>query len=136
MKNESSVTVDNKNFIGIGKMIFESNNAKWNIPHLHFMVDKTVSGNYEATLLEFGLVSWAENLDDAIRSLLKQTHSYILSVLERNGFDQFISEVDNNVMEGYWKHYRKIDFCLARIGKDLSHQMDNPSVMREMKAII
>jgi hypothetical protein len=57
MNNEStSVPVDNKNFVGIGKLIFDSD-AEWNIPILHFMVDKTASGNYEATLLEFGLVS-------------------------------------------------------------------------------
>ena len=60
MSNEStSVSVSNKNFVGIGKMIFESS-AEWKIPHLHFMVDKTASGNYEATLLEFALVSWSK----------------------------------------------------------------------------
>jgi hypothetical protein len=130
MNNESKrVSVASKNFIGIGKMAFESS-AEWNIPILHFMVDKTTDGNYEATLLEFGLVSWSENQDDAIRSLLKQTHSHILSVLDRTGFDQFINEVYNNAMDEYWKQYRKIDFSLARVGKDLSRQMDNQS-MRE-----
>ncbi|MDR0496647.1 MAG: hypothetical protein LBH42_03430 [Treponema sp.] len=129
-----SVSVDDKNFIGIGKMTFDSN-AEWNIPHLHFMVDKTSSGNYEATLLEFSLVSWSESLDGAIRSLVKQTHSHILSVLDNTGFDQFINDVNDHVMEEYWRHYRKIDFSLARIGKDLSHQMDNQS-MQEMRAMI
>jgi len=135
MNNESmSVPVDNKNFVGIGKIIFDSN-AEWNIPHLHFMVDKTASENYEATLLEFGLVSWSENLNGAIRSLVKQTHSHIFTVLLRTGFDQLINEVDNHVMDEYWRQYRKIDFSLAREGKDLSHQMDNVSI-KEMKAII
>jgi len=135
MSNEFiSVPVNDKNFVGIGKMIFESS-AEWNIPHLHFMVDKTASGNYEATLLEFALVSWSETLDDAIRSLIKQTHSHILSVLIRKGFEQLIDDVDSHAMDGYWKYYRRIDFTLARVGKNLSHQMDNPSI-REMKAII
>ena len=128
-----TVSVDNKNFVGIGKMIFDSS-AEWNIPHLHFIVDKTASGNYEATLLEFGLVSWSEGLDNAIRSLVKQTHSHILTTLVRNGFDQFTSEVDTQVMDEYWKHYRKIDFTLASIGKDLSHQMDNLSI-RDLNAL-
>jgi predicted component of type VI protein secretion system len=101
-----TVPVDNKNFVGIGKMTFDSN-AEWNIPHLHFMVDKTVSGNYEATLLEFSLVSWSESLNDAIKSLVKQTYTHILSVLERTGFEQFIREVDDQVMDGYWRCYRK-----------------------------
>ena len=135
MNDESmSVPVDTKNFVGIGKQVFDSD-AEWNIPILHFMVDKTVSGNYEATLLEFGLVSWSENLNGAIRSLVKQTHSHIFTVLLRKGFNQLINEVDNHVMDGYWRQYRKIDFGLAREGKDLSHQMDNVSI-KEMKAII
>jgi len=115
--------VHDKDFIGIGKMTFEKT-AEWNIPNLHFMVDKTASGNFEATLLEFGLVSWSEKKDDAIKDLAKQTHSYILSVMEKTGFDEFITKVDNHVMDDYWKHYRKIEFTLARSGRDLSHKMD------------
>jgi hypothetical protein len=93
---EQTVLVDQKDFIGIGKIVFDSN-AKWNIPHLHFMVDKTASGNYEATSLEFGLVSWSELEKEAITSLVKQTYFYILSVMEKSSFDQFIKEVDNHV---------------------------------------
>ena len=129
-----TVPVDNKNFVGIGKMTFDSN-AEWNIPHLHFMVDKTVSGNYEATLLEFSLVSWSETLNNAIKSLVKQTHTHILSVLERTGFEQFIREVDDQVMDGYWRCYRKIEFSLARDGRDLSHEMDSRFV-RAIKAML
>jgi len=134
ISESASVPVDGKNFVGIGKMAFDSN-AEWNIPHLHFMVDKTGVGNYEATLLEFGLVSWSESLDGAVRSLLRQTHSHILTVLDRDGFDRFIDEVDSHVMDGYWKRYRMIDFGLARTGKGLSRQMDGRS-MREMKAVL
>jgi hypothetical protein len=120
--NESEfVNIDDKNFVGIGKIVFDSN-AEWNIPHLHFMVDKTPSGNYEATVLEFALVSWSEDLNDSIKSLVKQTHSHILSVMERTGFDEFIREVDDHVMDDYWKQYRKIDFMLAQNGMDLSHE--------------
>ena len=107
------IDVSSKNFIGIGKMVFEKN-AEWNIPHLHFMVDSTDSGNYEATLLEFGLVSWSEKQDEVIKSLAKQTHSHILSVMEKEGFDEFICEVDDHVMDGYWRQYRKFEFIMAR----------------------
>ena len=129
-----TVPVENKNFVGIGKITFDSN-AEWNIPHLHFMVDVTASGNYEATLLEFGLVSWSESLNDAIKSLVKQTYTHILSVLERAGFEQFIREVDDQVMDGYWRCYRKIEFSLAREGRDLSHEMDSRFV-RAIKAML
>ena len=107
------VQVDHKDFIGIGQIVFDSK-TEWNIPRFHFMVDKTASGNYEATLLEFGLVAWSETEDGAIKSLIKQTHFYILTVMEKSSFDQFIQEVDNHVMDGYWRRYRKIVFSLAR----------------------
>ena len=128
------VNVENKNFVGIGKIVFDSN-AEWNIPHLHFMVDKTTSGTYEATLLEFGLVSWAEDEKDSIKSLVKQTHSHILSAMERAGFDEFILEVNDHVMDDYWRQYRKIDFMLARNGMDLSHEMDSKFI-RAIRAMI
>jgi hypothetical protein len=135
MTDESpSVPVDDKHFVGIGKMVFDTN-AEWNIPHLHFMVDKTASGNFEATLLEFGLVAWSETQDGAIKSLVKQAHAHILAVLERAGFNQFIREVDSNVMDGYWKNYRRIEFSLAGTGKDVSHELDN-QLMRTIRNMI
>ncbi|GHV80507.1 hypothetical protein AGMMS49944_22980 [Spirochaetia bacterium] len=135
MGNESiSVQVNGKNFVGIGKMVFDSN-ADWNIPHLHFMVDKTTPGNFEATLLEFGLVSWSETQDGAITSLVKQTHSHILAVMKGEGFDRFIRTVDDHVMDGFWRNYRKIEFTLAREGRDLSHEMDS-RLVRAIKAML
>ena len=113
MEQDTMVQVDHKDFIGIGQIVFDSK-TEWNIPRLHFMVDKTASGNYEATLLEFGLVAWSETEDGAIKSLIKQTYSYILAVIERAGFDLLIQDVDNNVMDGYWRRYRKIVFFLVR----------------------
>ena len=134
MTDTKTVSVDDKDFVGIGKIVLESN-AEWNIPHLHFMVNKTTSGNFEAVLLEFGLVSWSETINDSIKSLVKQTHSHILSAMERVGFDQFIQEVDDHVMDGYWRYYRKIEFSLARNGRDLSHEMDS-KLVRAIKAML
>jgi VIT1/CCC1 family predicted Fe2+/Mn2+ transporter len=92
------------------------------------MVDETISGNFEATLLEFGLISWAEDENTAIKSLIKQTHSHILMVIERHSFDGLIKGVDDHVMDDYWRHYRKIEFFLARSGRDLSHKLDSQIV--------
>ncbi|MCL2805693.1 MAG: hypothetical protein FWD26_07135 [Treponema sp.] len=117
------VPANDKNFVGIGKIVFDKD-AEWNIPHLHFMVDKTNAGNYEATLLEFGLISWAEKRDEAIKSLIIQTHSYIFNIMEKTGFDEFIKEVDSYLMDDYWRQYRKIEFTLAKDGRDLSHEID------------
>lgn len=134
IENTEFVDVSDKNFVGIGKLVFHSN-EEWNVPHLHFMVDETNDGNFEATLLEFGLVSWAENKNDSIMSLVKQTHAHILSVMERDNFDEFFQEVDGHVMDDYWRCYRKIDFMLAKEGRDLSHEMDS-KFLRAIKAVI
>jgi len=136
-KKENSllcVPVEDKNFIGIGKMVFEKN-KEWNIPHLHFLVDKTASGNFEATLLEFGLISWSETEEAAIKSLVRQTHSHILMVIEKSGFDGLIRNVDDHVMDDYWRLYRKIEFTMARSGKDLSHKLDN-QIVRAIKEML
>jgi hypothetical protein len=72
---EQTVPASQKDFTGIGKIVFNSN-AEWSIPCLHFMADKTASGNYEAASLEFGLASWSEYENEAVKSLVKQTYSY------------------------------------------------------------
>jgi len=92
------------------------------------MIDKTASGHFEATLLEFGLISWAETEEAAIKKLARQTHSHILSVIGKNGFNGLIKAVDDHVMDDFWKNYRKIEFSLARNGRDLSHKLDNQIV--------
>jgi hypothetical protein len=43
----SIVRVENRNFVAIGKMIFNSN-SRWKIPHLHFMVQEAADGKFEA----------------------------------------------------------------------------------------
>jgi len=44
--------MENKHFIAIGKVIFETPGFSWNIPHTHFIINKTASGLFEATNLE------------------------------------------------------------------------------------
>jgi hypothetical protein len=106
-------------------MIFNTSGVTWNIPHLHFMVDKSPDDIYEATVLEFGLVSSAEEEEESIKRLTEQTQTYILSVMKNDcGYSQFLECVNDFVMCDYWRHYRHIEFSLAREGKDLSHNMD------------
>jgi hypothetical protein len=120
-----AVPADEKFFVGIGKMIFNTSGVEWNIPHLHFMVDKNSDGIYEATVLEFGLVSSAEDEEEAIKRLAELARTYILSVMKNdNGYSQFLECVNDFVMCDYWRHYRYIEFSLAKKGKDLSHNMD------------
>lgn len=121
--------------MGIGKMIFNTPDVPWNIPYLHFLVDAAAPGRFEATVLEFGLVSAGASQEEAIERLAAQAHAYIFSVMERDDYGQLIECVNDFVMEDYWRQYRVVEFSLARQGNDLSHDMDK-TVERAVKAII
>ena len=45
------LSVNNLVFKAIGKIVLK-NNSEWNIPHLHFMVNKSEDNIYEAVCLE------------------------------------------------------------------------------------
>ena len=118
--------MDNKHFVAIGKMTIDNLNTEWNIPDLHFMVNKTPSGLFEATNIELILDSVGSTIEEAIEGLTGLTIHYIIAVMERGrGYDEFIEKVDSLAMEEYWREYRNIEFSLARNRKDLSHDIAN-----------
>jgi hypothetical protein len=126
MSNEKSIPVEGKQFVGIGKMMLDSLSAEWNIPHLHFIINKTPSGLYEATLIEFILDASGQTIEEAIESLSSLTVHYVTEVMAHGrGYDEFIEHINSLVMENYWKEYRNIEFKLARIRKDLSHALSS-----------
>jgi hypothetical protein len=117
-------------------MFFNTPDAEWNIPHLHFLVDNQRPGYYEATCLEFGLVAAGKTPEESIEGLATLTHSHIMAVMENGDhYDQFLKLIDNYVMEDYWRKYRLIEFSLARQGKDLSHHIDK-QIERAVKSLI
>jgi len=118
--------MDNKHFVAIGKMSIDNLSTEWNIPDLHFIVNKTPSGLLEATNIEFILDSTGNTIEDAIEALIGLTIHYITSVMEKGrGYDEFIEKVNSLSMEDYWREYRNIEFSLARKRKDLSHDIAN-----------
>jgi len=118
--------MDNKNFVAIGKMTIDNLSTEWNIPDLHFIVNKTPSGLLEATNIEFILDSTGNTIEEAIEGLIGLTIHYITSAMEKGrGYDEFIDKVNSLAMEEYWREYRDIEFSLARKRKDLSHDIAN-----------
>jgi predicted RNase H-like HicB family nuclease len=125
MIDDYVVSVKDKKFVGIGKFLFDTVNEEWNIPHLHFMINKTDNGNFEATNLEFGLVSSGESVAAAMQHLAGLLHFHITSVMtEGKGYKEFIEAVNSRAMDDYWRAYRVIDFSFGEKGKDLSHEID------------
>ena len=118
--------MDNKHFVAIGTMTIDTLSAEWNIPVLHFIVNKTHSGLFEATNLELILDSAGDTIEEAIEGLTGLTIHYIATVMEKGrGYDEFIDKVNSLAMEEYWREYRNIEFSLARNRKDLSHDIAN-----------
>ena len=116
--------MENKQFVAIGKMMIDSLNTEWNIPHLHFIVNQTPSGLFEATNIELILDSSGNTIEEAVKSLSGLTIHYITTVMEKGcGYDEFIAKANSLAMEEYWREYRNIEFTLARKGKDLSHEI-------------
>jgi hypothetical protein len=116
--------MNNKHFVAIGKMMIDNLGADWNIPNLHFIVNKTASGLFEATNLELILDSAGDSIEEAVEGLSGLTVHYITAVIEKGrGYVEFIDKANSLIMEDYWRAYRNIEFSLAREGKDLSHDI-------------
>jgi len=117
--------MDNKHFIAIGKIIFETPGFSWNIPHTHFIVNKTASGLFEATNLELILDSVGSSIEESVQILARLTASYIMEIMmKRRGHDELIEVVDTGAMEDYWREYRKMEVKLSRTKRDMSHNLD------------
>jgi len=118
--------MDNKRFVAIGKMTIDNLSAEWNIPDLHFIVNKTPSGLFEATNIEFILDAAGNTIEESIEGLSGLTIHYITAAMNKGrGYDEFIDKVNSLAMEEYWREYRNIEFLLARNRKDLSHDIAN-----------
>jgi hypothetical protein len=112
-------------FLYVAGVLFETPAFSWNIPHSHFIVNKTESGLYQATNLEFVLDTISEDMQDAIQQLAGLTSYHVMTImLARNGHDELKEAVDSPAMEDYWREYRKIEIELSRTKKDISHNLD------------
>jgi hypothetical protein len=117
--------MENRHFVAIGKIAFETPGFSWNIPHTHFIVNKTVSGLFEATNLELVLDSVGDSVQEAAQTLARLTAHYVMEIMmKRRGHDELGEVMDTGVMEDYWREYRKIEVELSRTKKDISHNLD------------
>jgi len=117
--------MDNKRFVAIGKIVFETPGFPWNIPHTHFIINKTDSGLFEATNLELILDSVGNSIKESAQALARITSNYIMEIMmKRRGHDELAEVMDTGIMEDYWREYRKIEVELSRTKNDLSHNLD------------
>ena len=74
--------MENKHFVAIGKMTIDNLSAEWNIPDLHFIVNRTSDGLFEATNIELILDSSGKSIEKSIEGLTGLTIHYITTVME------------------------------------------------------
>ena len=120
-----------KNIFGIGKIMIHTTSQPWNIPQLHFIVDKA-EDHFEATCLEFGNVTSGDSPEEAAERLVEHLILYIHTVIhDGGGYDEFKELALNGFMNDYWAAYRHIEFTLAETKQDISHEIEG----RIMQAI-
>ena len=96
------MVMENKNFVAVGKIVFETPGYTWNIPHTHFIVNKTPSGLYEATNLQFVLDSIGNSVKEAAEILARLTAHYVMEIMfKRRGHDELSEVVDSNANEWF-----------------------------------
>ena len=111
------------NFIGVGKIILDSfADKEYNIPHLHCLINKADDG-YEFINLEFGLVTFDENPEEAASALAKMLIEYVQRTIKDLGFKTLIDVVSQKSLEQYWAEYRRLEFTFAETKKDIGHHV-------------
>jgi len=116
---------EKRDIVGIGKMMIDTKSVSWNIPHLHFLVSRN-SSYFEATCLEFGLISTGNTQEESAEHLIEHTIYHIGAVINNGrGFEELKEVALNEFMNGYWGAYRHIEFCLAETKQDLSHEIES-----------
>jgi hypothetical protein len=124
MSMQETVNGAQKEIVGIGKVMLDTNTLPWNIPQLHFLVDRT-GDHFEATCLEFGNVASGLTQEEAAEHLVAQLIFHIQTVMnEGSGYTEFKDLALNNFMGDYWAAYRHIEFSLAERKQDLSHDIE------------
>jgi hypothetical protein len=116
---------EKKDFVGIGKMMIDTNSVSWNMPQLHFLVSRN-GNDFEAVCLEFGLVASGQTQEESAERLIEHTIYHIGAIMrDGGGFEEFKEVALNAFMSDFWGAYRHIEFCLAETKRDLSHEMES-----------
>ena len=115
------LSVKGLDFKAIGKIVFSTGEKTWNIPHLHYIINKARDGVYEAVCIELREFASGNTIAEVVENMGLHLLNYLNSNIKKSDdIDQLINCVDTNDMDEYWKEYRKIDFTLAKSKKDIN----------------
>lgn len=119
------ISTKDLDFKAIGKITFSTSGQTWNIPHLHYMINKANDGVYEAVCIELREFASGNTIAEAVENMGLHLLNYLNSnVKNADDIDKLINCVDTNDMDEYWKEYRKTDFTLAKSKKDINNALE------------
>lgn len=120
------LSIKHLHFVAIGKIRFKMINQGWTIPHLHYMINKINDNLYEAMCLETRTFATSTTIEDVAKQINLNIFNYIKENIKKaDDLDKIIENLDDHFLDSYWKEYRKINFYLAKKGRDINTSMED-----------
>lgn len=116
--------ISNLKFVAIGKVSFRTN-KEWRIPHLHYMISELEKSQFQAICLETATYSSSNTIEDTAKKLvLNIIYDLNTLVKKSSDLDNIINITYTHHLDSYWKEYRKINFNLAKFGRNINKDIE------------
>ncbi|WP_304332669.1 hypothetical protein [Brachyspira innocens] len=116
--------ISNLKFVAIGKVSFRTN-KEWCIPHLHYMISELEKSQFQAICLETATYSSSNTIEDTAKKLvLNIIYDLNTLVKKSSDLDNIINITYTHHLDSYWKEYRKINFNLAKFGRNINKDIE------------
>lgn len=116
--------ISNLKFVAIGKISFRTN-KEWCIPHLHYMISELEKSQFQAICLETATYSSSNTIEDTAKKLvLNIIYDLNTLVKKSSDLDNIINITYTHHLDSYWKEYRKINFNLAKFGRNINKDIE------------
>ena len=118
------LAISNLQFVAIGKVSFRTN-KEWCIPHLHYMISELEKSQFQAICLETATYSSSNTIEDTAKKLvLNIIYDLNTLVKKSSDLDNIINITYTHHLDSYWKEYRKINFNLAKFGRNINKDIE------------
>lgn len=116
--------INHLKFVAIGKVSFRTN-KEWCIPHLHYMISELEKSKFQAICLETATYSSSNTIEDTAKKLVLNIIYDLNELVKKSSdLDNIINITYTHHLDSYWKEYRKINFTLAKFGKNINKNIE------------
>ncbi|WP_300717781.1 hypothetical protein, partial [uncultured Brachyspira sp.] len=118
-------------FVAIGKISFRTN-KEWSLPHLHYMISKFGKYEFQGICLETATYSSSNTIEDTAKKLVLNIIYDLNSLVKKSSdLDNIINITYSHHLDSYWKEYRRINFNLAKLGKNINKNTET-SILKKI----